>query len=87
MIDTLHTFHPLSTDPKRGTHHFTTQSHGEAMAYSVALEMRAALAELLTWTGPILEAIEQGHGDGSKTAAAIREAVAKAEEVLSRSGC
>lgn len=86
MTDTLHTFHALSTDPKRGTHHFTTQSHGEAMAYAVAVELRDKVAELMTWTGPIQEAIEQGHGDGSQITAAILKAIAEVEDVLSRAG-
>jgi hypothetical protein len=86
MSDTLHTFHALSTDPKKGTHHFTTQSHGEAMAYAVAVELRDKVAELMAWTGLIQDAIDQGHGDGSKITAGIRKAIADVEEVLSRAG-
>ena len=82
MTDTLHTFHRLSTDDTRGTHAFTTQDAGEALALGAAQELHRVLGNLLSYSGPILDALAVSHGEDSAHVQAVAAAFALGEQAV-----
>jgi hypothetical protein len=84
MSAILQSYH-ATDDGTRGLHAFTTSEAFEALALANALTLRAAVGELLAWSGAISESVAQSHGE-SRTTDAIRNTLAKLEVIYDQAG-